>query len=511
MMTNGGKKKTVLKSVQISELLGQNLIRLLADILGRHKGDLYLTGGTVRDLVMGRKPADIDLTVREEAKGWASQLVEMTGATYVALGRDEDAARVVWQGRDIDFSSYREGAVTIDDELTKRDITVNSMAVSLNDLLSLSDVPLEKHVVEIIDPVGGLEDIAEQQVKVTSDLSFKSDPLRLLRVFRFAATLGFSIEERTLKLVARQKEWISKSAPERIAHELDLIIGTDRPHKIFKELADAGLLFEIIPELMSGVGMEQPSSHHLDVFDHCLATLKYMEKVQGNPASYFPHQQEVMKGYLAEGQRRSQLKWAALFHDLGKPPTMAINEDKGGRITFYNHDREGMRLVNQVARRLRWSSENTHTVESLVGLHMRPFFLGNDMRQGKLSLKACLRLIRSVDTFMPGLFLLSMADALAGKGENRPEKIEMEVAELFDRMEQVRRENVEPVRSSQPLITGQDLINELNLAPGPLFKEILDLVEEAHMENRVSSRQEALTLTRDYLQAGNAETGSDHE
>ena len=505
MMKTEAKKKTVLKSSQVGELLGQDLIHILTEI-HRNIGETpYLTGGTVRDLVMNRKPADIDLTVREDAKGWASKLVRMTGGTYVALGRDEDAARVVWQGRDIDFSSYRDGAVTIDEELTKRDITVNSMAVSLKALLCSNDVPLENQALEVVDPVGGLDDIVNQQIRVTSGLSFTSDPLRLLRVFRFAATLGFLIHGKTLDLVALQKEWISRSAPERVSYELNLIMGSGRAHRTLKELADTGLLFEIIPELKSGVGMEQPSSHHLDVFDHCLATLEYMEKVQKDPDVYFPQQREIMERYLATGRHRTQLKWAALFHDLGKPSTVAINEDKGGRITFYNHDREGMVLVGEIARRLRWSSENTHAVGSLVGFHMRPFFLGNDMRQGKLSLKACLRLIRLVGAVMPGLFLLSMADALAGKGENRPEKIELEVAELFERLEKVRKENVEPVRTSPPLLNGKDLIEVLNLKPGPLFKELLDFLEEAHMENIISSRREALAMARDYLNAGKEE------
>jgi poly(A) polymerase len=223
-----------------------------------------------------------------------------------------------------------------------------------------------------------------------------------------------------------------------------------------------------------------------------------MVKVQQDPHGYFFKYAEVLEDYIANDRHRVQLLWAALFHDLGKPSTVTVDDDRGGRITFYNHDQAGAELVEGVARRLKWSSIDTRAVAGLVGLHMRPFHLGNVQRQGELSLKACLRLVRLVGPDLPGLFLLSMADALAGLGEGRPEEVENEVATLFARMEDVRRDHVEPVRSGPPLLTGQDLIDELDLEPGPLFKKILDAVEEAHMVEQTMSRKKALELARSF-------------
>ena len=491
------KEITTVSAVQIRDLLGQGLIKKLAEICSQLKGPVYLAGGTVRDLLMDRKPADIDLTVHCDAREWALKLALVTGGTFVSLGQQEDAARVVWLGRDIDFTSFREGAETIESELTMRDITINSMAVSLQRMLEGDGVPATDEVV-VIDPVGGVADIKCSCLRVTSASSFQSDPLRMLRVFRFAATLGFAVESKTLDMVVRQKGTISRSASERVAYELDLIMGSKRAHKVFQDLAETGLLFEIIPELLPGVGMEQPSSHHLDVFNHCLTTLQKMELIQKDPGRFFPEHSEEMQKYIQAG-RSLQLKWAAFFHDLGKPATMAINEDKGGRITFYNHDQAGCKLVGTVARRLHWRGEDIKVVGDLVGYHMWPFHLNNVQRTEKLSLKACLRIIRTVDSVLPGLFLLSMADALAGQGENRPEGIENEVASLFNRLEKVRKENVEPVRSMPPLLTGKDLIDDLQLEPGPIFKDILGMVEEEHMENNISSRNEALGFIKDYL------------
>lgn len=495
-MKSGIFCKRKLSRPVLNGVLGSGLLKHLAAIARKEQSPLFLTGGTVRDILMGRPPADIDLTVRRGGRRWAAALGRRTGGTYVPLGKEEDAARVVWQGRDIDFSSYRDGAQTIEEELARRDITINSMALCLDPLL---EEPQGEEY-EVIDPVRGLADIELRKIRVSADDAFRRDPLRLLRAYRFAAVLGFRVEKKTAALIGRQKEMISRVAAERVAHELDLIMGSARAGEEVKAMAASGLLFEVIFELRAGVGMAQPASHHLDVFEHNLATLQWMQRIQAEPGRYFSRYAEVLAGYLAAGRNRVRLRWAALLHDLGKPATVTINENRGGRITFYNHDQAGAALVVEMGRRLRWSTDEIGAVAGLVALHMRPFHLGNVRRQqGELSLKACLRLIRSAGSALPGLFLLSMADALAGQGEGRPAEVEKEVAELFARMEEVRREHVEPVRARPPLITGRDLISELGLEPGPVFREVLELVEEVQMEGGLSSRREALDLVRRYL------------
>jgi len=485
---------------RVADLLGRALTEKLAAVRKELPGRIYLTGGTVRDLLMGREPVDIDLTVEKRARLWAERLSRLTGSTLVPLGREEDAARVVWAGRDIDFSSFREGAESIEQELTKRDITVNSMAIFLDGLLGDGSGDFASGPAQIIDPCGGLRDISQRVIRVTSREAFRSDALRLLRVHRFAAVLDFSVDPATSALIAEQKGMISMVAAERVAHELDLIIGSARGDTVVNRMAGNGLLFEVLPELRAGVGMEQPASHHLDVFEHNLAALYWMLKVQEQPGRYFSEFGDVMEDFLAAGKRRLQLRWAALLHDLGKPATVTIDEDRGGRITFYNHDREGARQVGEIARRLRWSGEDAAAVAMLVGLHMRPFHLGNVQRQERLSLRACLRLIKKAGALLPGLFLLGMADALAGRGEGRPENIEREIDMLFTRIERVRREHVEPVRRRPPLLTGLDLIEVVGLEPGPVFRELLERVEDAQMEKNISTREQALSLVRACLE-----------
>ncbi len=482
---------------EVLNLFSEDISASLSTIAHGHPSGIYLAGGTVRDLLLGRKPADLDLTVACHGRAWAEELARLTGGTFVELGRNEDAGRVVLRGETIDFSSFRAGAVTIEQELIKRDLTINGLGLCIDSLIRRNGCD-DGDVLTVIDPQGGVQDLAIGLIRLCSPQAIVDDPLRLLRVFRFAATLGGAVEEETLAVVKRQKTRIKSVAPERIAHELDLIMAGNRAGSIFALMAETGLLFEIMPELLAGVGMEQPASHHLDVFDHLLETLHQMEQVQRDPGRFFSDHASVMVSWLDRGHHRRLLKWAALLHDVGKPATYGINEDKGGRITFYNHDQEGVSLFTAFAGRLRWSGADTRAVSLLIETHMRPFFLANDQRRGGVSLKACLRLLRKVGDELPGLFMLAMSDALAGKGEGSPEKMEQEVAALFGRLYQVWREHVVPVQREKPLLTGRDLIGKLGLTPGPQFKKILARVEEAQMEHRISTHSQALALAAEY-------------
>jgi poly(A) polymerase len=476
----------------VAILFPDGLLDKLAAVQRELGGELYLVGGAVRDLLLDRPPGDLDLLVAGQPKRWAERLRQLTGGACIELGREEGTFRIVTPDNAVlDFSGFRQGAACIEDDLRRRDLTVNALALPLHELLrdrSLSALP-------VLDPTGGLADLEQRRIRVASAESFADDPLRMLRVFRFAAALGFAVEADTLRQVRQHCPLISRAAKERVGYELDAIMATPRAHPAFLGLHDCGLLWEILPELRAGAGMEQPASHHLDVFDHCLEALHQIELVLADLAGRFPGTSAALATYLAVPKRRLQVKWAALLHDVGKPVCFGTKEDaQGGRITFYNHDLRGADLFTGISRRLRHSREDTEAAARLIAGHMRPFFLANNQRQGKLTLRACLRLIRDAGGQLPGLFLLAMADALAGKGEDSPAAIEQEVSGLFARLLEIEREHVAPVQAAPPLITGNDLITELHLMPGPIFRVILDKIEEAHMERIISSRAEALAL-----------------
>ncbi|MGI6656931.1 MAG: HD domain-containing protein [Desulfobulbus sp.] len=467
------------------------LVRLLRD----RGGPLYLSGGAVRDLLRGQPPGDVDLTVANDARGWAAALARMLGGAYVPLGRQEDAARMVCGQLVVDIAAFREGAATILDDLRLRDLTVNALAVPLDALLTGTVAGTDP--VDLLDPTGGRWDLEAGRIRLISEKSLLDDPLRLLRVFRFAATLDWTVDEGTLALVQRHRELLARPSPERIAHELDLIMAVAGAHRAIAAMAETGLLWVVLPELAAGVGMEQPASHHLDVFHHSLEALLWMGRIIEEPGRWFPANREEVCAYLAREHRPRQLRWAALLHDLGKPITFARRADRDDRITFYNHDRAGAHMVRAFARNLRWSNEDREAVALLIEGHMRPFHLVNSARRTPLSLRAAIRLIRWVGEDLPGLFCLAMADSLAGQGEGRWERMEAELADLYHQIEEIRQQYVKPVQTAPPLVTGRDLITLLQLEPGPLFKVILEGVELARMEGRVRDREAALAFARE--------------
>jgi poly(A) polymerase len=378
-------------------------------------------------------------------------------------------------------------------DLARRDFAINAQALRIDASTGTLAEPRR-----IIDPLDGRGDLDRGLVRAVTVEVFERDPLRLLRAFRFAATLDLEVEKQTLVWIGRRAGLISRPAPERLNYELELIMASPRAGKAFADLAAAGLLTVIFPELARGQGLAQPASHHLDVMDHNLAALAAMEEVLTRPAHYFPDQAAVLTAYLALPRRPCLLKWAALFHDLGKPETSAVKED--GRATFYNHDRAGARLFGSIARRLRWSRERCAIVSRLIELHMYPFHLNNARQKTGITPRACLRLVKAAGEELPGLFLLTLADSLAASGPLKPAGMEENLAVLYRQIEEVYHKSVQPVLQGPKLLNGHDL-RSLGLEPGPLFGKILDSLEQARVAGEVGNREEALAWVSRFLAA----------
>jgi poly(A) polymerase len=472
----------------------QQLISALSRVES-HCGRLYLAGGTVRDWMLGKASADLDFVVTSGAVACCRVLLsELGGGTLVPLGDPEDdTARVVWNGLIVDVTGFRGGAQCIEDDLRRRDFTINAMAVRFADLVDEWGVPI------LLDPMGGRQDLASGMLRAC-DQAFVDDPLRILRGYRLSAIFGFAIDNSTQAEMDACAPLIGNVAVERISHELDLIMGSERAYPTITAMAESTILRQILPELYSGMGVEQPGYHHLDVFYHSLAALGCMEEILRQPERYFPGHGSVFSRYIGENEIR--LKWSALLHDLGKPQTMDVHPDQEGRITFYNHDRIGRDVFLRFAERLKWSNADKDMVGRLIELHMHPFHLCNVWRKSGISKRACLRIWKRAGDNLPGLFLLAMADSLAGQGEKKPEGMEDELACLFCDLQKTIDGAIRPVLSGPRLVTGTDLIDRFNLSPGPDFSTILAKLELAMVEGYVHDRKEALDWVAQYLQNG---------
>lgn len=465
-------------------------MRVIADLAIRRQVEVYVVGGTVRDWLRGMTPRDLDLAVAGQALDFARELARQWGGTFVMLDEGEETARVVRQGVIVDVAGFRQGACDIRADLLLRDFTVNSLAVSF-----AVDLPRPADALGVIDPAGGLADLADGVIRAPSFRSFTDDPLRLLRAFRFSAETGWPIAGQTLEWIAAHAGLLAGVAGERVSSELDALLTSGRAFAALVLMKKTGVLAVILPELLAGDGVPQPASHHLDVLGHNLEALRRMEEIVARPAPFYPGQGDDLARYLAPEQKKVQLCWAALCHDLGKP---AAFRRQGERITFYNHDRLGGELLDAIAARLRWSRRRHEGVTRLIGLHMWPFHLCNVRRHDPLSPRACLKLFKAVGSDLPGLFLLAMADSLAGRGPGRPAAMEAELAALFEQVLEVCRTRVMPALAGPPLLTGRDLI-DAGLTPGPRFKEILGEAERASVDGVIENRDQALAWLRHFL------------
>jgi poly(A) polymerase len=473
-------------AARLGILRREHALQVVAELAADRQIQVYLVGGTVRELLLGREIHDLDLAVSRQTLDLAQALAQALGGTFVLLDEQERSARVVWQGQELDLTEFR--AADLSGDLQKRDFTLNAMAIDLQALFTSKDPG-------IIDPWGGREDLAAGRLQLLLVENFRQDPLRLLRAFRFAASHGFKLTAEVKEVVREYGPAIAGIAGERIHQELFRLLAAPRAYPVLRQMEELDFLGRIFPELAEMKGVVQNGYHHLDVFEHSLLTVGQLEEVLANTRFFFKETVGYLADYAQQHKKPALLKLAALFHDTGKPPTQGFREDQE-RYTFYHHEQVGVGIFQGAAARLRFSQEETRTVTRLIELHMRPFLLLPEYKQGKLSQRALSRLIKAARPELAGIFLLAMADSLAGQGGLKPPDAEEVLADFCDQVYLFLKERVEPQEQRPRLLTGDDLIKELDLEPGPEFRKLLLAVEEMAWEGRIKSREEALTLVR---------------
>lgn len=480
------------------------LLAALREIAQGHGVTLYLVGGCVRDGLQGRPLADLDVAVQGDALAYARAVASRLGGTYVPLGERHHTARVVFaEGvvRQVDCAAI---AGSIQEDLARRDFTINAMAAPLDAFRG--DWALSP----IIDPFGGHRDLAERVVRMVSAQSLEDDPLRLLRGVRLAAELGFELEVDTWKAIQERAPLLTQCAGERLREELCRILEVERAVRWVEELDGLGLLAGLFPELLIGKGVTQPKEHYWDVFNHEVETVAAIEALLqprlvpmlGDRAYLATVAQCApshpgLEAYLQESvgglPRTTVLKLAALFHDVAKPQTKAVQPD--GRIRFFGHSEQGADMVRDALGRLRFSTREIESVAAMVEYHLRP----GQWSGVTPSSRALYRYFRDVGSVAVDTILLNLADHLAARGP----KLNLErwrqhvavaqhaLAYYFER----RGETVTP-----RLVTGHDLMEAFGLAPGPMLGKLLAEIEEARVLEQIVTKADALKLAKQILE-----------
>ena len=463
--------------------------------------DAYLLGGFIRDTLLQRTSYDIDLAVSGDAEAQAHGVAQATGGTFVPLDRERGTYRVAAISPDdgrwtVDIATLQG---SIEDDLRRRDFTVDALAVPLADTGLLSgEWP-------IIDPTGGLNDVVSKTLRLTGPDVLADDPLRLIRAVRIAAQTGFAIEAQTADAVREQVSLLSTVSAERVREELLTILSIPGVWRSLGLLDTLGLMDQVLPELTPARGVAQPKEHHWDVFDHSLHCADFAEQVldpefrRTDPAGklipWWPWLTEHFDEEYADGHTRATyLKLAALLHDVAKPETKAVQPD--GRVRFLGHPVKGAATSKKILKRLRASSKASEAVRMMVDQHLRPSQLA---QKGQMpTSRAVYRYYRDVGDVAVDTLYLCMADYLAARGPD----IDLEDwGRHCERMRFTLQEKhvQEAPEKRRRLLTGHDLMALFNLSPGPELQPILDMVQEAHAAGEANTKEEALTMVSQAL------------
>lgn len=406
----------------------------------------WLAGGSLRDILLGRQASDWDLTT--SAGPATIQEILADAVRMVPTGVKFGTVKLVFSDLEAEITTFRGSSLT--EDLVRRDFTINAMAWHPRWGLQ--------------DPCFGREDLRARLLRCPGSAKeiFSADPLRMVRAARFAAQLDFELEDNTRAAMGELNDLVRNVSPERIREELSAILTSPRPRMGFELLRDCGLLSPILPELQACVGFDQHNPHHhMDVYEH---TLVVMENTP----------------------RDLVLRLAALFHDLGKP--LCLTVDQHGIGHFYGHEEKGADLAEEIMGRLRYSKGIIATVKKLVGLHM--------LRLNYPQMNPAKFLARVGPDNVDHLFSLQEADARAGVGRSLQAIGEMR-AKVKEAMEEKR-----PFSRADLAISGRDLL-ALKLPEGAQMGIILDkLVEAVIRDPRLNQRETLLNLAEGLKKQG---------
>ncbi|MFY9468721.1 MAG: HD domain-containing protein, partial [Solirubrobacterales bacterium] len=384
--------------------------------------DVWLVGGTIRDILLARELTDVDLAVGGDVKSVARALHERFRGDIFSLSERFGTWRISpaagdWQ---IDLTALR--GETIERDLALRDFTINAMALPLGATARAAGRRRERALP--IDPTGGHGDLAAKTLRVTGAGVFIDDPLRLLRLARLAVVLGFDLDPETARLSRAQAGTVTQAAAERAFAELRGLVTADDAVGGISLLDELGLLAALLPELTDLRGVEQSVYHHLDAYQHTIEVLERLVELVADPADVFGDDADELSALLdrplADEMTSGQaLRFAVLMHDIAKRRTRTVFDD--GRVGFPGHDREGARMAREICRRFNVSDRFTRFVTTITGHHLDLGFL---VHERPLPPRRVYRYLRGCEPVEVEVGVLSVADRLATRGRKSGEAIE---------------------------------------------------------------------------------------
>lgn len=453
-------------STNFSSALTHPVFKVVSQIASEKGISAFVIGGFVRDLIIGRPSKDIDIVVLGNGLELAQLSAEKLRVKKVSLFKNFGTAHFAYKDLDVEFvgarkESYRSDSRkpivedgTLQDDQNRRDFTINALALSLN----------VETFGNLIDPFNGLKDIELGIIRtpLEPDITYSDDPLRMLRAIRFATQLNFKIETKSLESILRQSDRLKIISQERINEELNKIILADQPSRGFVLLKSTQLLHQFFPEMIALVGIETiDGKSHKDNFYH---TLEVLDNV-------------------AEKSDSLWLRWAAILHDIAKPPTKRFDKEIGW--TFHGHEDLGARMVPRIFTRMRLPlDQKMKYVQKLVRLHLRPIALV----KGTVTDSAIRRLLNEAGDDIEDLMTLCNAD-ITSKNEFKVKKYKQNFEIVSLKLKDV--EEKDQIRNFQPPVTGELIMQTFGVGPCAEIGIIKSQIKESILEGTIPNEYEA--------------------
>jgi len=477
---------------------------------------VYVVGGVVRDALLGneKKQTDLDLVIERDALSVARRVADRLGWAYYPLDATRDVARLVFTATRgepyvCDIASLR--GVGIENDLRARDFTINAMAFAIR----------KPGEAELIDVTGGQADLEAGVLRRTTPMGLAEDPLRLLRAVRFLIQFDLTLEPQTGEQIRRLAATIKLASPERLRDELWKILTLPRPAKAITTMDSLNLLDYTLPELSATIGVEQSFPHYTDVYDHTLAVMERAAEVRAwlqtpapDPARTMwqkmldPWRTQLRQHFLqpmAGGRQRVDwLIWHALFHDVGKPATRTqeLQPDGSVRYRFFGHEEVSARMAAERLTFLRFSRGEIERCRTVVAAHMRPHHLDASFQDRQVSRRAMYRFFRDVNAGQPGrldgvdVLMLAVADYQAIYEAAVPPRWDEYLEHVARMLDYAFSEDGWRRTQIAPLVDGHDLMQALDLPPGPEIGRLMKIVLEAQAAGDVTTQAEALALAK---------------
>jgi poly(A) polymerase len=448
----------------LSKIKDQKLVQVISEASQKLSKEVYIVGGYVRDLILNRERSDIDFLVIGSGPELAKLIANKLGIKNIAVFNNFGTAHFNYEGMDVEFVGARKESYdrktrkpmvengTFEEDISRRDFTINTLAISLN----------KNHFGELIDIYNGYDDIKTKLIKTPLDplKTFNDDPLRIMRAFRFASQLNFYVDATIIKAAREMKERLSIVSQERITDEFLKILATPKPSVGLKLLFDSEVLQVVFPELAIMAGVDQRKDyHHKDVFLH---TCKVIDNI-------------------CEETENVWLRFAALVHDIAKPPTKKFVEGIGW--TFHGHEELGARMMKKIFHRMKLPLHQLDYTEKLIRLHLRPIALAKE----EVTDAAIRRLIVSAGEDLEDLITLCRADITS----KNPLKVEKYLGNYERVMQKVRDvKERDKLREFQSPVRGEEIMQICNLKPSKKVGEIKTAIEEAILDGKIGNNYE---------------------